>query len=150
MNSYNTSNIPLEGVWLDIPYMDKYADFSVDTTAFPSILNYTQTIQAEGYRVIPIIDAGISADLSGNQYYINAKENDLLIKSLINQDTQYGGAAVMKVWPESTVFLDWFNDEVTTVWNQGLKDLYAKLPFDGLWLDMNEVTGFCNGECPKN
>jgi len=46
VNSYNTSNIPLEGVWLDIPYMDKYADFSVDTTAFPSIMNYTQTIQA--------------------------------------------------------------------------------------------------------
>jgi len=21
-------------------------------------------------------------------------------------------------------------------------------PFDGIWLDMNEATGFCNGECP--
>lgn len=27
-------------------------------------------------------------------------------------------------------------------------DLYEQVPFNGVWLDMNEVTGFCNGECP--
>jgi hypothetical protein len=21
--------------------------------------------------------------------------------------------------------------------------------YDGIWLDMNEATGFCNGECPS-
>jgi len=74
----------------------------------------------------------------------------MLIESLINPDNKYGGAAVMKVWPNNTVFLDWFNDEVVNVWNEGLKDLYEQIPFDGLWLDMNEVTGFCNGECPDS
>ena len=29
-----------------------------------------------------------------------------------------------------------------------MSDLYQNLPYDGLWLDMNEATGFCNGECP--
>lgn len=148
VEGYKNASIPLEGVWLDINYMSNYADFSINETAFPTIKNFTQTIQAEGKRMIPIIDAGISADAQGNKYYITAKENDLLLKSLINPDTVYGGAAVLKVWPNNTVFLDWFNDQVVNVWNEGLKDLYAKLPFDGLWLDMNEVTGFCNGECP--
>jgi len=31
----------------------------------------------------------------------------------------------------------------------GLTDLYNLIPYDGLWLDMNEATGFCNGECPS-
>lgn len=27
--------------------------------------------------------------------------------------------------------------------------MFALVPFDGLWLGMNEATGSCNGECPK-
>lgn len=29
--------MPLETMYLDIPYMDKYKDFTVDTKAFPNI-----------------------------------------------------------------------------------------------------------------
>jgi alpha-glucosidase (family GH31 glycosyl hydrolase) len=29
-----------------------------------------------------------------------------------------------------------------------LRDLHDLIPYDGIWLDMNEATGFCNGECP--
>jgi len=118
--AYKNASIPLEGVWLDIPYMNNFADFSVDKVAFPSLKNFTESIQAEGLKMIPIIDAGISADLESNPYYIYAKQNDLLLKSLINPDTEFGGAAVQKVWPNNTVFLDWFNDEVVNVWNKGL------------------------------
>lgn len=45
--------------------------------------------------------------------------------------------------------MDWFNSNSSIVWNQGLADLFAQLPFDGLWIDMNEATGFCDGECPN-
>ena len=37
-----------------------------------------------------------------------------------------------------------------SIWEDGLNDLYNLVPFDGLWLDMNEITGFCNGECPNH
>lgn len=52
----------------------------------------------------------------------------------------------MKVWPDHTVFLDWFHPNSSDVYHQGLLDLHAQVPFDGLWIDMNEATGFTNGE----
>lgn len=53
-----------------------------------------------------------------------------------------------KVWPDHTVFLDFWAEDAKKIWAEGLKDLYDKVPYDGLWLDMNEATLFCNGECP--
>lgn len=50
------------------------------------------------------------------------------------------------MWPKSSVFLDFFNNKSRDIWSQGLSDLQDDLPFDGIWLDMNEVTGFCNGD----
>jgi alpha-glucosidase (family GH31 glycosyl hydrolase) len=32
------------------------------------------------------------------------------------------------------------------VWGQGLFDLYNRTKFDGIWIDMNEPTGFKDGE----
>jgi alpha-glucosidase (family GH31 glycosyl hydrolase) len=40
------------------------------------------------------------------------------------------------------------NDVAAGVWMEGINSLFAKVNFDGLWLDMNEATGFCDGECP--
>ena len=44
------------------------------------------------------------------------------------------------------MFLDWFHPESKKIWADGLNDLYKEMPFDGIWLDMNEITGFCNGD----
>ena len=62
---------------------------------------------------------------------------------------KYNGALVSKVWPDHAVFIDWFHDDAYSVWSTGLTDLYASVPFDGLWLDKNEATTKCDGECPE-
>mgnify|MGYP006298565073 CR=1 FL=1 len=47
------------------------------------------------------------------------------------------------------MFIDWSHDDAPRVWSEGLTDLFKKVPYDGLWLDMNEPTArFCDGECP--
>jgi alpha-glucosidase len=148
IDGYATAGIPLEGIWLDIPYLDRYADFSVNTTAFPDLKALTDSAHSNGQRIIPIIDGGLSADNLSNEYIMAANQDNLLILSTINtNDTsdfliQHGRA-------NKTAFLDFFNPKSVDVWQKGLNDLYKKFPYDGAWLDMNEATGFCNGECPS-
>jgi alpha-glucosidase (family GH31 glycosyl hydrolase) len=142
---YENKSIPLETIWLDIPYLNAYADFTVNTTAFPDIKNYIDMLHSYNKRLVCIVDGGISADDRQNKYYQQGNSTNAFIKSAIN-DT-FDGNLVQKVWPNHTVFLDWFSPNASVLWFQGLKDLYDQLPFDGLWIDMNEATGFCSGEC---
>jgi len=52
-----------------------------------------------------------------------------------------------KLWPGKSVYLDFFNIAGVDVWKTGLNDLWGKVPYDGIWLDINEASGDCNGEC---
>ena len=73
---------------------------------------------------------------------------NVLIKSTIHNeaDNIFNGSLVMKVWPNHTVFIDWLHPNATQFWSRGLLDLYDLVPYDGLWIDMNEATGFTDGE----
>jgi alpha-glucosidase (family GH31 glycosyl hydrolase) len=40
-----------------------------------------------------------------------------------------------------------FNKHAETYWQTYIGKLQDKIPFDGLWLDMNEASNFCDGAC---
>jgi alpha-glucosidase len=148
VEAYATADIPLEAAWMDIPYLDNYADFSINTKDWPTIGDYVKnTLHKANQKIIPILDAGISGDDTTNKYYKDATTNNLLIKSTVN--TNFDSNIAITVWPQHTLFPDYFQSATSTFWQGGLSDLYKLVEFDGVWLDMNEVTGFCNGECPK-
>jgi hypothetical protein len=65
--------------------------------------------------LVVILDAGLSADDAANKYYKMALEAHTLIMS-----TLYDKPIKLKVWPNETVFMDWFAQESATVWGQGL------------------------------
>jgi len=67
--NYSNNYIPLEVMWLDIPYMDNYADFSVDTKAFPDLAGLKTQLADKGQRLVVILDGGLSADDTANEYY---------------------------------------------------------------------------------
>lgn len=69
VNGYESVGMPLETIWLDIPYLNDYADFSVNTTAFPDLKNYVDMLHKYGKHLVCILDAGLSADNSSNPYY---------------------------------------------------------------------------------
>lgn len=61
VEAYDTNKIPLDGVWFDIPYMENYADFSVDTSStFKFDKTEAAKWQTANKKLIPIIDAGIA------------------------------------------------------------------------------------------
>lgn len=84
--------MPLEGVWLDIPYMDNYADFTIDGDKFAGLSDYQKQLATDGQKLIVIIDAGISADKLDDELYVQAQNDNALIKSSINTGGDYEGA----------------------------------------------------------
>ena len=143
---YKKSEIPIESMWLDIDALDNFQMFTLNSK-FTNIVNYiANTIHADGGKFVPIVDIGFSDDKS-NQYIKLGNKLDIFIKSNYTKKNLIG-----KVWPGKTVFPDFFHPDIETFWNQGLNDYYKILPYDGIWLDMNEPTnllengGKCIGE----
>ena len=48
VDNYRKNDIPLEGVWLDIKYMDTYVDFSYDKHAFAGLPEYVEELHKMG------------------------------------------------------------------------------------------------------
>lgn len=71
IDKYDEADMPLETVYLDIPYMNKYNDFTVDTKAFNDLQGLATRLHKAGQRLVVIIDAAISAEdvKETNVYY---------------------------------------------------------------------------------
>lgn len=110
-------------------------DFTVDDINFN--LDRMKVI-TDNYHYIPIIDAGIKD--SGYAYQEGVKR-DIFIKNA------NGSIYIGKVWPGTTAFVDFFHPNASKYWQDMLNILYDKVKFSGIWLDMNEIANFCDGNC---
>ncbi|NXS39438.1 SUIS protein, partial [Balaeniceps rex] len=62
-------------------------------------------------------------------------------------------ALLGEVWPGETVFPDFTNPDCTSWWVEECKLFYNVVPYDGIWIDMNEVSNFIKGSkngCAQN
>ncbi|KAF4301915.1 putative alpha-glucosidase protein [Botryosphaeria dothidea] len=140
--------IPLENLWLDIDYMLEYRDFTSDPNTFPvkEGLEVLKRLHDGGRHFIPIVDSAIyipNPENATDAYatYIRGNESGAFIK---NPDgSEYIGA----VWPGYTVFPDWLIDTSVPWWSDELVRWHKEVPFDGIWIDMSEVSSFCVGSC---
>ena len=111
IDEYTDKDLPLETIYLDISYMDAYQDFTVDTTNFPDLATFTDTLHTNNQKIVPIIDAALSTDDPTSTYYQQALTLDVLILSNLT-----GKPLEQRVWPEHAVFLDWFHPDAYEVW----------------------------------
>ncbi|EXJ83476.1 alpha-glucosidase [Capronia coronata CBS 617.96] len=148
VNNYERFGIPLEVIWNDIDYMNQYRDFDNDPIRF----NYSagtaflQRLHDRGQHYIPIIDSAIyvpSPDNASDAYQTFNDGNETG-SFLLNPD---GSLYIGAVWPGFTVFPDWLTTAAHAWWKNEMVTWHQKLPFDGAWIDMNEVSSFCVGSC---
>ncbi|EDV27381.1 uncharacterized protein TRIADDRAFT_21692, partial [Trichoplax adhaerens] len=144
VKKYHDNNIPLDTIWSDIDYMDKAKDFTLDPINYPlkRMQNFTNTLHDNFQHYVIMTDCGISTS-SSYEPYLTGLKNDIFIKD------KNGKVFVGRVWPGYTAFPDFLNPASLAYWKQHIQSFREKVKFDGVWIDMNEISNFCNGECHR-
>ncbi len=146
VDKYNENKIPIDTIWSDIDYMQNYEDFGYDKINFEKLPDFVSNIKTKlDMHYVPIIDMGIPFN-KDNYHYKIGKELDIYIKSNYTKDD-----LLNKVWPGVCVFPDFTSYYKAKIfWHQGLSILNNLIEYDGIWLDMNEPSGFVKGEIAEN
>ena len=133
-DKYDEAGIPLDMIYLDIDYMERYKDFTVDDKAFPDFKEFVSEMKNRGIHLVPIIDAGVKIE-DGYDVYEEGVEKDYFVKK------EDGERLVAAVWPGRVHFPDFLNDEARAWFGNKYKVLLDQ-GIDGFWNDMNEPAIF--------
>lgn len=134
IDGYNNSDIPLDCVYLDIDYMERYKDFTVDESKFPNFADYVKAKKEQGIHLIPIIDAGVKKE-EGYSVYDEGRDNGYFCKTEDGSDFEGG------VWPGLVGFPDFLRKDVRE-WFATKYKVLTDAGIDGFWNDMNEPAIF--------
>ncbi|XP_078419908.1 sucrase-isomaltase, intestinal [Cetorhinus maximus] len=157
------AEIPYDVQYVDIEYMERQLDFTLDVNDFQNLPNLFDKMRSEGMRIIIILDPAISGNETKHyEAFTTGLDNNVFIKWSDNSDIVWG-----KVWPDFpnktvntskdwdyqvehyrsyTAFPDFFRNATVEWWHTAIKEYYNEsLKFDGLWIDMNEPANFVHG-----
>ncbi|XP_068606965.1 lysosomal alpha-glucosidase [Brachionichthys hirsutus] len=149
VRSMRTNGMPQDAQWNDIDYMEGFRDFTFDSVNFATLPDMIKDLHAHNQRYVVIVDPGISSTQPEGSYwpYDEGLRRDIFIKGAD------GKPLIGKVWPGLTAFPDFSDDAAHEWWYDNLQRFHQRVPFDGLWIDMNEPSNFLDGStdgCPSS
>lgn len=143
VEGFLNANISLDGIWLDMDYMDSNVPFTRDINRFPEMFLFVKYLKSQNIKILPVIHPGISINKT-NKAYNEGRLQDIFIRG-------ENGNVVGKGWGGYCTYVDFFHPKSHEYWYKMLKYFQRSIfNFDGLSLDMNEITNFCDGECLLN
>ncbi len=131
---FRARGIPCDVLYLDIDYMDGYRVFTWDANRFPNFKGMLDTLHAQGFKVVAILDPGIKIDLA-YAAYVSGTARDVFLK--------YPDGALMAgpVWAGMSHFPDFSKPDARAWWAEHCEEL-LRAGIDGLWNDMCEPAVF--------
>eukprot|EP01134_Creolimax_fragrantissima_P008464 CFRG8464T1 len=144
---FRLAGIPLDVIWSDIDYMEQKKSWSWSKENFTksAIQSFVEDIHDLGLHYVTVVDPGIKQE-NGYDVYQTGKEKDVFLKRYDGQEFQG------KVWPGLVAYPDFFNPVTGDWWIENIANFLSPrredtVHVDGLWVDMNELSNFCNGPC---
>ncbi|XP_067851464.1 sucrase-isomaltase, intestinal [Heptranchias perlo] len=144
-------NLPYDIQITDIDYMENKKDFTYDLDKFRNLPDFAHDLHDHGQKYIIILDPAISTQkrLHGPYHsYDKGTQMGVWINESDGRTPLLG-----KVWPGETVFPDYTNPQCIKWWVDECENFHQEIKYDGLWIDMNEVSSFEHGSvngCNKN
>ncbi|CAJ0598366.1 unnamed protein product [Cylicocyclus nassatus] len=152
------AGIPLDTAVADIDYMERYKDFTVDKQKWQGFYDYAEELHNQSMKLIPIFDAAIDinydaferAKIAGAQF-IEWEREDQVPREIQDQYPLVKDTKIMLgvVWPdEHTAFPDFLDptNKTTEWWIDEFVRFHEEVPYDGIWIDMNEPAVFGTNE----
>lgn len=141
VTNYSTAGIPLEVMWTDIDYMDARQDFTLDPERFPlaKMQELVSTLHSRDQRYVLILDPGVHA-FDEVAAYKSGHDLDVFLKAA-------DGTDLLGVqWPGAVAWPDWYHPNAQKWWTEEILNFFdanSGVDIDGIWVDMNEASNFC-------
>ncbi len=128
---FRRKDIPCDGLYFDIHYMDGYRVFTWNRRRFPRPRELLSDLKAAGFSPVAIVDPGIKAE-PGYPVYDECLENEYFCRT--GDGAPYEGV----VWPGKTIFPDFTLADARAWWGKTLQRTLLRDGVIGIWNDMNE------------
>ncbi|XP_033018828.1 maltase-glucoamylase, intestinal-like [Lacerta agilis] len=138
--------IPYDVQYGDIDYMDRKLDFTYDKEKYAGLPEFMQELKKDGLHYVIVLDPFLSKDQARGSYqpYELGERLGIWVKNSDGVTPAVGQALA----PGNSVYPDFFNPKTADWWTQMCVQFHNVLPYDGIWMDMNEPSNFLNGQIP--
>ena len=134
VRQHRENNLPLDCLYMDIDYMERYKDFTLNNETFPNFPEFVQEMNDQNIHLVPIIDAAVKEETGYSVYEEGMEKGYFCTK-------EDGSPFVGAVWPGRSMFPDMLNKEARDWFGNQYKFLLDQ-GIEGFWNDMNEPAIF--------